>query len=280
MKALKIILCVVTALSIAACAASIYYTRFYRDTVPPEFTMDSDTLNISVKDGDDVLLQGIKATDDRDGDLTSEIILGGVSQLTGTNTARVNYIVFDHSDNMTTISRKICYTDYQAPQFTVMEPLTFDVGETVALKGRVFAKDSLEGNITNLIRVSTMDLNNSVEGIYHITLRVMNRMGDSNSVTLPVIIRKQSAELPVIKLKNYLLYLSAGEEFDPEDYFEAVYSNANSHISGSYANLTVTHDVDTQTPGSYEVRYAFTNASNYSTETILTVVVENMEEPS
>ena len=36
MKTLKIILCVITALSIAAFVLAIYYTQFYKDVIPPQ----------------------------------------------------------------------------------------------------------------------------------------------------------------------------------------------------------------------------------------------------
>ena len=39
MRALKIILCVVTALSILTFGLAIYYTQFFKDTVSPEFSL-------------------------------------------------------------------------------------------------------------------------------------------------------------------------------------------------------------------------------------------------
>ena len=55
MRALKIILCIVTALSILAFGLAIYYTQFFKDTIAPEFHLDSNVITVSVKDGDEAL---------------------------------------------------------------------------------------------------------------------------------------------------------------------------------------------------------------------------------
>ena len=68
-----------------------------------------------------------------------------------------------------------------------------------------------------------------------------------------------------------------GSEFHPEDYFKAFYSSPDIPIAGSYDRLTVSGDVDTQTPGTYEVSYSYTNSSGRFSEVYLTVVVEDRE---
>ena len=280
MRALKIILCIVTALSILAFGLAIYYTQFYKDTVAPEYTIESNVISVSVNDGDEALLQGVRARDDRDGDLTDQIIVDGVSQLTGSNTARVRYYVFDKAENLATASRTVRYTDYTSPRISILQPLVYDVGKTVALKGKVIAHDVLEGNITSSIRLSSDDLNNKAIGTYHLTIWVMNRMGDVSHVTVPIIMREPEADAPVITLKSYLVYLQQGDTFDPQDYFESFYSSPNIPVSGAYERLTVTGEVDTQTIGTYDVSYSYTNTYGSTSEVYLTVVVEERtEEP-
>lgn len=43
------------------------------DDTPPVITADSDTVEVSVNDGEEKLLSGIKATDRQDGDLTASV---------------------------------------------------------------------------------------------------------------------------------------------------------------------------------------------------------------
>ena len=275
MRALKIVLCCVTALSILAFGLAIYYTQFFKDTVAPDFTLDSDVIDVSVKEGDAALLRGVTATDNRDGDISDRIIVDSVSQLTGPNTARVRYYVFDKAENLAIASRTVRYTDYISPRISILQPLVFDVGKTIALRGKVIAHDVLAGNITPSIRLSSDDLNNKAAGIYHLTIWAMNKMGDVSSVSVPIVVREPEPEAPVIELTEYLTYLNLGDSFDPKDYFKSFYSSPGIPISGSYERLTVIGDVDTETTGSYDVSYSYTNAYGYSTEVFQTVVVQD-----
>ena len=278
MRTLKTILCIATALSVLAFALAIYYTQFYKDVVPPEIRMDADVITVSADDGDEALLRGVTATDNRDGDITGAVLVDGVSQLTGPNAARVRYIVFDAAENAATASRTVVYSDYEAPRVFVLQPLTYNVGDTIALRGRVIARDCLEGNITDRIRISSQDLSNRAAGVYHLTIWVMNKLGDVSTVTVPVIVREDDPAAPVVELKSYLTYLARGEEFDPKAYFQSYYDSADSRARNYFDHLEVSGEVDTDTPGTYEVVYSATNSDGLTGQAILTVVVEEKME--
>ena len=278
MRTLKTILCIATALSVLAFALAIYYTQFYKDVVPPEIRMDADVITVSAADGDEALLRGVTATDNRDGDITGAVLVDGVSQLTGPNAARVRYIVFDAAENAATASRTVVYSDYEAPRVSILQPLIYNVGDTIALRGRVIARDCLEGNITDRIRISSQDLSNRAAGVYHLTIWVMNKLGDVSTVTVPVIVREDDPAAPVVELKSYLTYLARGEEFDPKAYFQSYYDSADSRARNYYDHLEVSGEVDTDTPGTYEVVYSATNSDGLTGQAILTVVVEEKME--
>ena len=278
MRTLKTILCIATALSVLAFALAIYYTQFYKDVVPPEIRMDADVITVSAADGDEALLRGVTATDNRDGDITGAVLVDGVSQLTGPNAARVRYIVFDAAENAATASRTVVYSDYEAPRVFVLQPLTYNVGDTIALRGRVIARDCLEGNITDRIRISSQDLSNRAAGVYHLTIWVMNKLGDVSTVTVPVIVREDDPAAPVVELKSYLTYLARGEEFDPKAYFQSYYDSADSRARNYFDHLEVSGEVDTDTPGTYEVVYSATNSDGLTGQAILTVGVEEKME--
>ena len=278
MRTLKTILCIATALSVLAFALAIYYTQFYKDVVPPEIRMDADVITVSADDGDEALLRGVTATDNRDGDITGAVLVDGVSQLTGPNAARVRYIVFDAAENAATASRTVVYSDYEAPRVFILQPLIYNVGDTIALRGRVIARDCLEGNITDRIRISSKDLSNRAAGVYHLTIWVMNKLGDVSTVTVPVIVREDDPAVPVVELKSYLTYLTRGEEFDPKAYFQSYYDSADSRARNYFDHLEVSGEVDTDTPGTYEVTYSATNSDGLTGQAILTVVVEEKME--
>lgn len=281
MRTLKTILCIATVLSVLAFALAIYYTQFYKDAVPPEIHMDAEVITVSAADGDEALLRGVTATDNRDGDITGTVLVDGVSQLTGPNSARVRYIVFDQAENYATASRTVVYTDYEAPRISILQPLIYNVGDTIALRGRVIARDCVEGNITSKIRISSQDLSNRSSGVYHLAIWVMNKLGDVSTVTVPIIVREDDPEAPIVELTKYLVYLERGESFDPQSYFEAYYDSADASPRRFYGHLEVAGEVDTDTPGTYEVTYSATNSAGLTGQAILTVVVEEkMEVPS
>lgn len=187
MKAMKISLVVLTILAAAAYGWLQVRDRLMTDRTPPILSFDSDTLTLSVRDDRSALLTGVRASDDRDGDLSAEVMVRSVSQLIDGSTAKVSYIVFDSSDNMGVASRTLVYSDYESPRFALSEQLIFPVGGSVKLQDRLTATDVLDGDLTDAIRLSTDALNTYLEGNYRINVIVTNSMGDT--VTLPLTVQ-------------------------------------------------------------------------------------------
>ena len=75
----------VTALFVLSLAAFITYNvvdRITEDHTPPVISCAEDTVSASVSDDESVLLQGMTAEDDRDGDLTDSIRVSSMSNFT------------------------------------------------------------------------------------------------------------------------------------------------------------------------------------------------------
>ena len=158
------------------------------DDTPPVITADSDTVEVSVNDGEEKLLSGIKATDRQDGDLTASVTVSGISKLISENTAKVSYIVFDSDRRIGTYTRYVRYTDYRRPRFELKKPLSFSKSDDITLSGRLYAYDVIDGDISGSVKVSARDLTVSDNGVYSITVQVTNSLGDTSSVRLPVAI--------------------------------------------------------------------------------------------
>lgn len=235
----------------------------------PVITCDSETLNISVSDGEQALLRGIAATDEQDGDLSSQVLVSGISKLISDNTAKVTYVVFDSDDNLATLTCNVHYTDYQRPRFSLDEPLLYAADEEIVLLDRLHATDVIDGDITNSIRVSYTQTTSDPE-IVTVDVQVINSMGDNARLTLPMIIVESGGLRPVVNLSTYLLYLEQGDPFYAGDYLESA-TYGNDRLSS--LNTTISGQVDTDTPGTYTVTY--TSSYNGSSGcAILTVVVE------
>lgn len=63
------------------------------------------------------LLQGVTAWDNRDGDLTSEIMIDHISTLIGANTAKITYVVFDSSDRVAKLTAPSRTQTMRPPNF-------------------------------------------------------------------------------------------------------------------------------------------------------------------
>ena len=208
------------------------------DTVPPVITLDSASITVSVEDGRDALLRGVTASDAKDGDLTGQIIVSGVSKLISNNTAKVSYMVFDKAGNMASATRYVVYSDYHRPRFMLITPLVYSLGETVSITGRLQAQDAVDGDITSSIRVLSSDIISSTEGVYNLTLQVINSLGDTAQVTLPVTIRAEADGDSAVKLRRYLVYVGLGDNFEPRNYIESV-------SAGSVSDVRIDSNVDT-----------------------------------
>ena len=237
--------------------------------VPPAISCDTGILELSVHDGGKALLTGVTASDEQDGDLTDRVLVSGVSRLIEDNTAKVTYVVFDSDDNMATLTRQIRYTDYRLPRFSLEEPLIYDVGQTVNLLDRLHASDVVDGDITGAIRVTYTDLATDT-GIHDLNVQVTNSMGDTAWLTVPVIIRPVSENRLEVTLDTYLLYLQQGDSFRAGDHLKRAAYNGD---SVSLGNVTISGQVDTDIPGTYQIQYTCVYGSHTGTA-ILTVVVE------
>ncbi len=273
MKAMKISLVVLTILAAAAYGWLQVRDRLMTDRTPPILSFDSDTLTLSVRDDRSALLTGVRASDDRDGDLSAEVMVRSVSQLIDGSTAKVSYIVFDSSDNMGVASRTLVYSDYESPRFALSEQLIFPVGGSVKLQDRLMATDVLDGDLTDAIRLSTDALNTYLEGSYRINVIVTNSMGDTVTLPLTVQIRTVTSQDPVINLTDQLIYLDLNAAFDPKRYLDSVQETASDAPSRDTSAVEVRSGVSTANAGVYEVYYTYENEQGRTATAILTVVV-------
>lgn len=253
MKAIRTILTVLLVLTAALYIGNGIFERVSGRDEGPQIYCTDEVLDVSVHDGEEVLLAGVTAEDAQDGDLTGEIIIGGKSKLIGGNTAKVTCMVFDSDDNMASLVRTVRYTDYRRPVFYLEQPLVYASTNEAKLLKAVNVMDMLDGDLSDQVRVSTLWATDD-ERVYSATILVTNSMGDTASVEVPVIIGEQGS----IRLRRQILYLNQGEDFDPMD-----------QLLSDRTGVEVRNEVDTQVSGCSWVWY--TKGDDIA---ILTVVVE------
>lgn len=256
MRAIKWILSVLLAVTAVLYTANGILDRMSGRDEGPVIRCPEEPLEVSVYDGEEALLAGVSAEDPQDGDLTENVIVGGISKLVGGDTAKVTLLVFDGDDNMASCVRRIRYTDYHRPVIQLTKPLEYESRDDAELLSRVEVTDAVDGDISASARVSTLWATDD-ERVFSATVTVTNSLGDVASVEVPVIIRSESSD---IRLRQQILYLEQGAEFDPMDY-----------VSSGTRGLEVRSEVDTRQPGSGWVWYTDGRSGDFA---ILTVVVE------
>lgn len=269
MRALKHVLIIVLVVLTAGYIITAIYQGSSERREPPVISCPSEILEVSASDDESALLSGMTASDPQDGDLTDQIIVGGISKLISKDTAKVTFMVFDSDDNMGMCIRYIRYTDYQRPQFAITAPLSYSSTEQVSLLDRLTATDVVDGDISSRIRVSTLASTDNSE-VYDISIQVTNSMGDTAWLELPVLVQETNPLRPVIELSEYLIYLEVGSEFDPADHLDRL---TVAQTAEDVSKVSVSSNVDTAEEGTYRVMYTY--SANGSTGTaILTVVVQ------
>ena len=269
MKTIKITVIILLAVLVGAYTASYIYLGASDKKIPPQINCSQELLEVSASDPESALLVGLTASDPQDGDLTHKITISGISKLITNDTAKVTYIVFDSDDNMASCTRRIRYTDYRRPVFSVEEPLVYSVTEEPALLSRLKATDVVDGDISNNIRVSTLEASANSE-VFHVTVQVNNSVGDTAWVRLPVLMLSSNPLRPEITLTNSLLYVEKDSKFTPSSYILSI------EVPGEELDLTqiqIDNDVDTGKAGTYYVTYTYT-ANGVTGTAILTVVVQ------
>lgn len=255
-----------------------YREKIQKDQTGPEFQGEREALMISVKDDDTALLNGIKAIDAKDGDVTDSIIVEAISPFTGTGRRIIDYVAFDSDNHVTHTKRDLIYTDYTPPRFSMSGPMEFPLNATNLLE-KVRAEDCIDGDITRSIKLMSEDeIDTSHVGEYNARLKVSNSAGGVSY--LPVIIEVYDSSVrykrPQLQLTDYLVYVSKGEDFDEEDYLDQVTIGSTEYTfvedNGIYGALyvpadetektinynyvSIDSDVDTDVTGYYVVDYS------------------------
>ena len=270
------------------------------DRTLPIIEMDSDEVTISVKGGDAAILEGIKASDEKDGDITGNLFVESKSTFIEKGIFKATIAVADSDNHVTKVERKVTYSDYRSPQFTLTEPLKFlttrENRDDLNIAESLRANDVVDGDISNKIKISSeYSINGYTTGDSHMEFIVTNSMGDTSKlpVTVNIYSALEESGLPEIILSNYLINIPVGEGADIAALIEQIEYHNETFRRGEDGNLyngefdaegnpimfdwsaiQIDTDADWNTPGVYEVKITFTDeAANLSNFTRCYVVV-------
>lgn len=274
MKYIKILVIIVFVISLAAYGLSVGKDILSYDSSVPEITSDREILEVTCDYTQEQLLEGLQAFDDKDGDLTSQILIGGSTRFIEKGVFNLTYVVFDSSNQSASLTRKVRLTDYESPQFSLTAPLVYreSEGNYQESLDRIGITDMLDGDLKEWLTQIDSDVNYSKAGTYHMTMEGSNRYGDTVTLEIPVHIVDEETHNIDINLSQGIVYVNQGTELTGAEWLVSVSSRGGNLLDTSLVNID--SQVDTSTPGTYEIHYSVDDGSGSVGETWLTVVVK------
>lgn len=275
--------------SVAFIAYRVYeYTN--TDVAGPEITFPTDVIYAEVNAAEDVLLQDVRAYDEKDGDVTGTLIIESISKFVSPGKRIITYAAFDKSNNISKKERYLVYTDYTTPKFSLSRPLSFIAGEYANIIEFMTVEDCIDGDLSSNIRYMDLDSKFGIaEGEFIVNFWVTNSCGDTAYLPAKVEYHYPTYDInkiPVIILDNYIVYVEQGSTFFPNIYPIGFSLGSNKYsflekpsfnINGKIVTksmIEIDSNVNTNVPGVYYVDYILTIEEGLTGKTTMIVVVE------
>ena len=271
LKVLRIATLSLFAATICVFAIFFVHEKKNTDTTYPEIKIVGDVLEVSIVATEEDLLKGVTASDGKDGDITSKVVVESISKFIEPGVCKVTYAVADSDKHVVKNSRTIRYNDYLPPKFTMNRSLVFNVSESVDISSVIGAVDSIDGDISDKVVITATDYTTDTVGAFSVSVQATNSKGDIIYIDMPLHIEDTSVLAPVIELSDYLIYIKKGQNPDFNKYVKSVTTINGQPIE---YEMIFSTNFNSNIPGTYSVHYYATNQAGYQSHNVLTVVVE------
>ncbi|KRT57355.1 DUF5011 domain-containing protein, partial [endosymbiont of Ridgeia piscesae] len=245
------------------------------DVTPPVITLTGANPQ-TVALGSSYSEPGASANDDRDGDISANIMIGGNVNTASIGSYTRTYNVSDAAGNAAAqVTRTVTVTEAIPPVITLSgdNPLTLEAGPAAYSDPGASANDNVDGDVSaNIVMSGTVD--RTTAGSYTLTYSVSDTAGNPASATRTVEV--SAATAPVITLSGANpLTLEAG----PAAYSDPG-ASANDNVDGDVsANIVMSGTVDRTTAGSYTLTYSVSDTAGNSASVTRTVDVSAATAP-
>ena len=217
------------------------------DRKGPEIEVPSSA-DVTYKEGSDTasLLEGVTATDDKDGDVTSSLVIENIFPNDDRTSASVVYAAKDSHNNVTKVTRRVNYKASEGDASASEDTASEDNGD--AEKAALAAEEAQQDE-------------NNIEGV-------------KNETDAQMEIDALPAEAPKLYLNTYEVTVEAGSELDKISYIKEITDDADSQET-LFGEIQIDGDVDTATTGDYTLTYHVMDSDgNQSNAAVLTVHVQ------
>ena len=243
------------------------------DTTAPVITLVGDS-QVNLEVGSTYTDAGATASDNYDGDISSQIVVVNNVDVNTLGSYTVTYSVSDSSSNAASIvTRTVNVVDQTAPTITILgdNPATIEAGSTYTDAGAT-ATDNYNNDVTSSITASSTVDSNTI-GSYTVTYTVSDASGNQATAVRTVIV-EDSTPPTIALIGSNPVTVEAG----------STYTDAGATATDAYdgdltSSITTTSDVDVNTVGTYTVTYAVSDSSANSATASRTVNVVDTTAP-
>ena len=234
------------------------FMKFSEDNTPPEIQFQDNEIVYTAGDSYDGLLDGVTATDNKDGDVTESLVVESVYPNEDGQTATIVYVARDSRNNVGKANKVVTYRAAADDQATTSDE-------------SADAQPSVTPEATNTPTPTpsvTPDAGSDTEEADSDTTSADGSEEDDSTDNL-------SAEAPRIKLSTNRVTIKKGESINRISYVESVTDDKDSKET-LYKRIEISGDTfDKDTPGTYEQTYYVVDTDgNRSNEAKLTIVVQ------
>ena len=243
------------------------------DTTAPVITLTGDS-QVNLEVGSTYTDAGATASDNYDGDISSQIVVVNNVDVNTLGSYTVTYSVSDSSSNAASaVTRTVNVVDQTAPTITILgdNPATIEAGSTYTDAGAT-ATDNYNNDVTSSITASSTVDSNTI-GSYTVTYTVSDASGNQATAVRTVIV-EDSTPPTIALIGSNPVTVEAG----------STYTDAGATATDAYdgdlsSSITTTSDVDVNTVGTYTVTYTVSDSSANSATASRTVNVVDTTAP-
>ena len=243
------------------------------DTTAPVITLVGDS-QVNLEVGSTYTDAGATASDNYDGDISSQIVVVNNVDVNTLGSYTVTYSVSDSSSNAASVvTRTVNVVDQTAPTITILgdNPVTIEAGSTYTDAGAT-ATDNYNNDVTSSITASSTVDSNTI-GSYTVTYTVSDASGNQATAVRTVIV-EDSTPPTIALIGSNPVTVEAG----------STYTDAGATATDAYdgdltSSITTTSDVDVNTVGTYTVTYTVSDSSANSATASRTVNVVDTTAP-
>ena len=244
------------------------------DSIPPVISLQGDN-PVMVYVDSAYVDPGATATDDIDGDITSNIVIDESQVNTSVEGSFiVTYSVSDAGGNSASAERKVNvvpenFVDTLPPVITLQGPNPVNLGNGFPyVEHGATATDNIDGDCTGNISIDTSELNVTVEGSYNVYYRVSDKAGNkAEKIRVVNILGDNTPPVITLKGKNPMPVQINQQFIDPG-------ATAIDDIDGDISDkITTSGTVNTSVEGSYTVTYKVSDKAGNSASKDRTVNV-------